>query len=192
MTDHQMHFGRKFYLDKKKGYWFSTDSPRIYAHRWVWINLHGPIPKGCHIHHIDENKNNNSPENLMLMSSFEHLSFHMKSEERREVSRKQCDKIRHLTKEWHASIEGRAWHKFHAVKSKLGKWEPKTYFCQVCNKSYETTKRSNTKFCSNPCKSKFRRDEGIDDIQRKCQKCEKEFTVNKYAKRKFCSRKCSY
>ena len=46
-------------------------------HRWNWIQANGPIPEGYHIHHKDENKLNNSLDNLEMISSADHTSLHM-------------------------------------------------------------------------------------------------------------------
>lgn len=189
MIDHQEHYGKKFYQDKKTGYWISTDHPRIRAHRWVWNCCHGVIPKGYHIHHKNENKSDNLIENLELIEASRHLSLHY-SEEMRERSRKQAETVRHMTKEWHASAEGKAWHSLHAIKSKFGKWEPKEYKCDQCGASYQSTKRSGARFCTNACKSKWRRETGFDNIEASCVYCSKTFIKSKYAKTKFCSRSC--
>lgn len=190
MSIHQIHFGRKFYLDNQKGYWNSTDSPRIFAHRWVWINYNGPIPKGCHIHHRDRDKGNNDINNLELMSRSAHLRLHSKDESRIKHAREMAEKYRPLTTKWHASPEGKAWHKFHALKCKFGKNDPVLYKCDTCDKNFKSSKLSNTRFCSNACKSKWRRDAGLDDVERICQLCLKIFMTNKYKKTKFCSHSC--
>lgn len=44
----------------------------IKEHHKVWIDNYGKIPKGFVVHHIDENKKNNSPENLKLLEKKEH------------------------------------------------------------------------------------------------------------------------
>lgn len=190
MNEKQTHYDKTFYLDKKTGYWISTACPKIRAHRWVWMQHHGAIPKGCHIHHKNGNKSDNCIDNLELMAQAEHLRLHM-TEEKRAWASSRMDGIRHLTKEWHASEEGIAWHKYHALKNNFGKWEAKTFKCEVCTKEYETTKRSKTKFCSNACKSKFRRDSGLDDVIKDCPSCLQEFSSNKYAKHIYCSRSCA-
>jgi hypothetical protein len=102
------------------------------------------------------------------------------------------DGIRHLTKEWHASEEGKAWHRLHAFKNSFGKWESQTFECKVCKKSYESTKKHNSKFCTNACKSVYRRASGLDDIERECRKCSQKFICNKYAKTLYCSRSCAH
>ena len=47
-------------------------------HRLVYENNFGSIPKGFHIHHIDGNKENNVPGNLMILSKSNHHHLHMK------------------------------------------------------------------------------------------------------------------
>jgi hypothetical protein len=189
MVIHQQHFGRKFYQDQRTGYWISTDYPRIRAHRWVWINIHGKIPKGYHIHHKNENKSDNSIENLELIERTRHLKHHY-TEEKREFARKWAANIRPLTKKWHASEEGRAWHKMHALRCNFGNFPFKDYSCLNCNKPFKSRKISSAKFCSNACKSSFRRKSGTDDIEAHCEKCGKRFIKNKYSKQRYCSIGC--
>jgi hypothetical protein len=127
MTEHQEHFGKKFYKDKKTGYWISTTAPRMRAHQWVWFSHHGKPPKKCHIHHKDENKSNNQIENLELVFGKQHVSHHMikmmRDPQQKEKAKARCDKIRPMTIAWHKSEEGRAWHKYHAIKTKFGNGE---------------------------------------------------------------------
>ncbi len=194
---HQIHFDRKFYQCKKSGYWISTDygknNPRVRAHQWVWINYHGPIPKGYHVHHRNEDKSDNRIENLELIHKSRHASYHMSSAERKLKSALVCDKIRPLTKVWHASEEGKTWHKLHALKNKFGKWEDKEYQCKHCANKFTSSKKfgNGTLFCSNACKSAWRRKRGVDDISLCCGICLKEFKKNKYSNAVTCSRTCS-
>ena len=138
---------------------------------------------------VYEDKSNNSISNLELIEKGRHIRHHWNDEKRKWAS-ENCEKIRHLTKEWHGSPEGLAWHKYHAEKCKFGKWDPIKYNCKLCGSEYESSKRSNVKFCSNKCKSAWRRKEGLDNIIRKCEKCDNEFSTNKYKKRKYCSHTC--
>lgn len=126
---------------------------------------------------------------MELLEKGKHLSLHM-TPERKEFSKVLAEKIRPLTKQWHASEKGRQWHRQHAKEFRFGKWEKKAYICSVCDKKYETQKMSNHSFCSNNCKSANRRKSGIDDVKRNCERCTAQFTVNKYVKTRFCSRKC--
>lgn len=200
MVDHQTHFDRKFYKDNTTGYWISCDytkdRPRVRAHQWVWINVHGKIPKGYHIHHKNENKSDNRIDNLELIERSRHLSFHTKERMKDPIKKKavleNIDKIRPLTKAWHASPEGIAWHRLHAIKCQFGNGEYFDYICRECKKPYKSkvTGEESTKFCSNNCKSKNRRSQKIDDVERTCKMCGKIFTCNKYQKTKTCGRDC--
>ena len=73
-------------------------------------------------------------------------------------------------------------------------WKERQEFvmkCKQCNKSCET-KSFNKRFCSNACKSAWRRDSERDSVERKCPVCENAFNVNKYSKNKTCGRKCGF
>jgi uncharacterized CHY-type Zn-finger protein len=188
MEKHQIHFERKFYLDKKTGYWISTTtSPRTRAHVWVWQFYNGKIKKGFHIHHMDGNKSNNDISNLQCLSIKEHFSKH-DSEERRKNNLIHISNIRPLTKEWHASEEGRKWHKENGLIS----WEkrkPIEIKCKQCNKS-ANTKTYHQEFCSNACKSKWRRKNRLDDIERECPVCKNTYISSKYSRSKTCGAQC--
>lgn len=172
------------------GFYFQKRGKRL--HRAVWEYHNGPIPKGYHVHHIDENRANNDISNLMLIESFEHLSKH--SLEHADETRARFKYVQDCAKEWHGSPEGLAFH------SKLAKYawglrEPNTYKCTQCGVEYKTkniySAESNT-FCSNDCKAQFRRESGIDNETRVCKKCGKEFLTNKYGRVRYCSRSCGH
>ena len=59
------------------GYMKTTrQGKEIYIHRLRYEQAFGPIPEGYHVHHVDGNKINNHPMNLMLMEESEHHKFH--------------------------------------------------------------------------------------------------------------------
>lgn len=192
--EHQFHYNKKFYQDKKTGYWISTTKPRIRAHVWVWKYHNGQIEKGFHIHHIDENKSNNSIENLKKISAFNHISFHMLKEENRKRSKDHAEKIRPLTKAWHKSEEGRKWHKEHALRCNFGNGKYFDYECQECNRNYKSKIKAEnrSKFCSNACKSKWRRKMRLDNVSKICPICCKNYESSKYSRSKTCGRKCGH
>lgn len=85
-------------------------------HREVYRNEIGPIPEGkkWHIHHINGDKDDNSPQNLALVSAKEHAAEHM-DDARRAQMRAWAAEIRPLSAAWHKSEEGREWHRAHAI-----------------------------------------------------------------------------
>jgi hypothetical protein len=58
-------------------YWDEAGKYRaIYRYQWMWIQHHGPIPKGYHVHHKDHDPTNDAIENLELLSEVEHHKLH--------------------------------------------------------------------------------------------------------------------
>lgn len=165
-------------------------------HREIWKDANGPIPDGSHIHHKDGNPSNNAIENLECISPMQHIHEHL-TDERRERMREIADTYRHLTKAWHASEEGRKWHSEHAkaIIRKTGTHSfvrrMRSLICEQCGKTYETSKYSNSKFCSNKCKSAWRRKEKLDFIEKTCPACTSIFSSNKYNGIICCSHACA-
>lgn len=162
-----------------------------YLHQEIWKAYNGPIPEGYHVHHKDGNPLNNTIENLELLKGFEHLSLHAQSPEKKEQLRANIKLAIAAATKWHRSPEGREWHRKHGKRT----WEkrvPIKKVCDQCGKEFDSiTRRDNNRFCSNACKSKWRRDHGVDNETRECVICGSEFEVNKYAKTRTCSRRCA-
>lgn len=160
-------------------------------HRAIWRSLHGPIPDGHHIHHRDGNPLNNDPDNLVCVSPRDHVAEHW-TPERAAAQRAQAERVRPLAAAWHRSEEGRAWHVEHGRRV----WEQRESVrrtCEHCGTEFDCiTRRSSDRFCSNRCKSAWRRAAGVDDEQRTCVGCGQQFTVNRYSKARSCSRKCAW
>ncbi len=182
--------GLKFTRDEETGYYLNSTN-RIRLHRYVWECANGKIPKGYDIHHIDQDKSNNNLENLELMDKARHLSLHGREKGNKNVKSGWLDKIRPMTKKWHASEEGRKWHREHFENTKDKLFQEKEFVCEQCGKKYTSINNGSNRFCSNACKSAWRRASGIDDEERECIICGKSFKVNKYSKAKCCSRKCA-
>lgn len=188
--------GYKFRKDKKTGYYLSNsiNGKRYRLHRYIYQKYNGEIPKGYDIHHIDKNKDNNEIENLQLLERNMHKQKHAKdiTKEQREFYRKNMnEKARPKAIEWHQSIIGREWHKEQYKKTLANKKILiKKFICEYCGKEYTAITNGTNRFCSNNCKSAYRRKTGIDNEIRKCIKCNKEFIVNKYSYRKYCE-KCT-
>ena len=182
--------GYKFTKDDKTGYYLSStiNGKRYRLHRYVWEYYNGEIPKGYHVHHKDHNKDNNELDNLELLTKQEHTQIHIKemTEETRKKYRENFNKnARPKAIEWHKSKEGREWHKKQYDIS-LGNRTKQKFICEYCGKEYETLNNGINKFCSSKCKSAYRRNIGLDDIERICIKCNKPFMTNKYGTTKYC------
>lgn len=187
--------GLKFTRDDRTGYYLNS-TIRKRLHRYVWEYFNGPIPKGYHVHHRDGDKGNNHINNLVIVKHSKHVTLHgienSLDAEWLEWSRKNMDEnARPAASEWHRSEEGREWHRNHYQKYK-GKLHAKAIFvCEHCGEEFKAVNNGLNRFCSNRCKSAWRRASGVDDETRNCAYCGKQFTVNKYSKTKCCSRACS-
>lgn len=183
--------GVKYYKNNTTGYY--SNSKRGMLHRDIYILNYGDIPEKYHVHHIDGNKENNNIANLELKHYKQHHSDHM-TKKRREIARDiMLKKAMPLAKEWHSSESGMEWHKKHYENSLKASNETEIEKkCLVCKKEYmvNLSCRFKSKFCSNACKSKHRRDERTDDIVVACPVCEISFKTSKYKPNKTCSRKC--
>lgn len=185
--------GLRFCRDEQTGYYLNAKTHKR-LHRYVYEKENGAIPDGYHVHHIDHDKGNNEPENLALMTMSQHLRLHGAdlTDEQREWRRNNViTKAVPAAKAWQGTEAGRAWHKalYSMTKDKLH--AEKTYICENCGKEYRGIEQGRNRFCSNACKSAWRRAAGLDDEQRICTVCGKPFTVNHYAKKQTCSRSCA-
>ena len=181
---------RKYYTagvgDRMRGY--------SYLHRDIWAHHHGPIPAGHHIHHVDHDTLNNDISNLECIPAAEHFRHHAdqpRSEAQLEAIERNLPNFIEKAREWHRSEEGHA----HHVENGKRVWENAEYrdeVCEQCGDTFSTRckQREYARFCSNACKSAWRRDSGIDDVDRDCAACGGTFRINKYSKTKTCSRAC--
>lgn len=159
-------------------------------HQEIWRAEHGEIPEKHAIHHVDENPLNNDLSNLEAIPISKHSSLHMSDSKHLKRQRKHIDKIRPLAKEWHSSPEGIEWHKQH-VKNSL--WKNRKlieYICEQCGQEFTSFNKVGVRFCSNNCKSQWRRDSGVDNIEKCCIVCDNKF-IAKDRRVEHCSRKCA-
>ncbi len=164
-------------------------------HEEIWKEANGPVPAGCEIHHADFDPLNNDVDNLVCLTVHKHKEAHAERGRARSQSAEaqaHLERIRPLAAEWHRSPEGIAWHREHAAAQGFGQAEFRDGICDNCRRPYRTSKPGgNDRFCSNACKSAWRRAHGLDDEQRTCANCGCEFTVNKYSKTHCCTRECA-
>jgi hypothetical protein len=183
--------GLKFTKDDKTGYYLNSTT-RNRLHRYVWEFYNGEIAKGNHIHHIDMDKSNNNINNLALLEKENHLSKHgkLRFENNSEWFNEFHEKGIEAAKEWHKSTAGILWHKENYQKYKELIAVKKEFICENCGDKFESINHGNNKFCSNKCKSAYRRKMKLDDEKRICPVCGVEFFKNKYSKTKTCSKEC--
>ncbi len=193
--------GETYIRNPKSRYYFKYTTRNcerkhaVQLHRAVWEYYNGEIPKGYHIHHIDGNVDNNDITNLECISAREHLSEHGKKNwnnpEYYQKNIKSLDAIREKTKEWHASEEGKAWHREHAKASICKVFENKIRKkCEFCGKEFDGMPW--TMYCGVVCqrKANYRRKHVLlADQRKKCVYCGKEY-VPKQAKQRFCCAEC--
>ena len=187
--------GLRFCRDDKTGYYLNRKLS-IRLHRYVWIKFNGEIPTGFDIHHIDFDKSNNDIENLQLVSAEQHCLIHTEAltPERRAAMRKNFnEKARPAAIRWHKSKAGSEWHKMHYLDMGYLLHQKTSHVCDQCGNVFSGT--PSQRFCCNACKAKWRRRQGLDDIEATCSFCGRIFLRNRYSLRKndkpFCSRKCS-
>ena len=174
--------GLRYYLC---GNYFQRDGVRL--HRVVWEDEHGQtVPDGYAVHHRDEERSNNQPGNLELLTRGGHTSLHQTGHQRG-VPREAVE----AAKEWHGSPEGRAWHRRHYANNKDAMHRLQEYECDNCGKRYEAETTGKNRFCSNGCKSQARLRSGVDDVDRSCVECGEVFRVNRYHKKKTCGQPCT-
>ena len=194
MAKYQKFNGVYFYEEKERGY-YRNSKLKDRMHRYVWRFYNGEIPEGYHVHHIDGNKGNNDIKNLELIYGSDHLSMHGKMyfENNKEKVRKNLkENAIPKASEWHKSEEGRKFHRELFKKGLSDFIENKVIKeCIQCGKEYETINTEKPKFCSNKCKSKHRRESGVDDVTKSCENCGSSFVTNKYYKKETCSLSCT-
>lgn len=188
--------GYKFRLDRKTGYYLATKptykGKRERLHVYVWRHFNGPVKDGFHVHHKDEDKNNNEIENLVCTRGTTHSKYHLlkyATNHRAEMAENLEKNVRPKASLWHGSEEGREWHSRHARETAENLAE-KEFVCKNCGKHFWKKPLGVNKYCCNACKTAARNKSGVDDETRVCAFCGKKFRTNKYGARKFCSAEC--
>lgn len=193
MEKYQYFNGIKFTRDDRTGYYLNS-TIRKRMHRYVWEHYYGEIPRGGQIHHKDKDRSNNDISNLQLVQASKHAAMH--STERAASNRESV--VENLSKnaqpkaaEWHRSEEGRRWHKEHFAKMGDKTHPQKRMVCDMCGAEYLGKVSAKNRFCSNSCKSAWRRRSGLDLESRSCVVCGKDFMADKYKQTRTCSRACA-
>lgn len=195
--------GLRFVQGTDKRY-FKCNQNGMAMHRYVWQYYNGPIPEGYVIHHKDGNKANNDITNLECIPRGTHSRLHgqLLTDEQRDWRRNNINtKARPKAIEWHKSEEGRKWHKEQAQKQVAeGKnynanLQPILYRCDQCGKEVykkptQGSKQHHT-FCSGACHQKYRRQHGLNRVEKICPVCGNTYLTDKYSPRQTCGHSCA-
>lgn len=65
------------YPPRRPRFYAPRDGKLLWLHRYVWEKVHGLVPPGKCIHHIDENPRNNALENLACLTGSQHRKAHL-------------------------------------------------------------------------------------------------------------------
>ncbi len=183
----------KYYLSQSKSYKERSNAKGLHVAIWEYYNGK-TVPTGYHVHHKDENTFNNDISNLELINKYKHIGGHSKKwhAENKEESKRKLDKAREKASKWHSSKEGRKWHSEHAKES----WQSRKVHdrvCKFCGINFKT-KFSDTKYCSQKCRTKANIEKVKYDYVGICTICGNEFTATRLSKtrpkRETCSRTC--
>lgn len=172
------------------------DGRVLLMHRCVWEFYNGSIPDGYDIHHKDGDRANNNIENLDMLERFAHKKHHSENLSDEERERRRDNMIENAIPkavEWHKSEEGSKWHSEHLKNQHRSGCFERELVCSCCGKTYIGIPFSNDSnhFCSNACKSKYRRRTGADLIDAVCPVCNNSFRTNKSRPATTCSRSCA-
>ena len=183
------------WIKQKNGYYQSTNRSKIrknWLHQYVYEKEIGPQKKGYSVHHIDHNKDNNNSNNLKQIKNVKHTTMHAREyfhdPKNRQKILDHLDKVRpdHV---WPTDPLEREIFRQHLIDG-MKNIKPINKICEYCGNSYDVSPLGQSRFCSNKCKSAWRRDSGLDDEKRICIVCGNEFMENKYSRTKTCSRSC--
>lgn len=165
--------GRRYWLNGE--YYMSRDGRLL--HLAVYRAHHGEIPPGFDVHHRDEDKTNNHPDNLEALSRSDHLKRH---------------RPRGFAATPKAVRQERAWKCW-------GEIEPRDVVCVDCGDVFKSTGRR-SKFCSSKCKLRHYRKIGKIVYRKKpreirppiaCAVCGSSFKSSD-PRTLTCSRKCGF
>lgn len=137
-----------------------------YAHRVIYEQHKGSIPKGWVVHHKDEDKSNNDPDNLEAMPRKEHQRLHATGRTNSDAQKA-------------------------AASRTLGSLRtPKPAKCIQCQADFVSTSAGEVgKFCSRPCLESWRGNKFTPEV-RTCLVCEGEYLAKKRFQR-YCCKQCN-
>jgi hypothetical protein len=165
-------------------------------HRDVWAEANGPIPEGCHIHHVDGDTCNNTLSNLQLLAHGEHLRLHGQNGEwqrsdrnisevlpaARELShesRRKPENRKRNSERWHKNEKIQAWIGTEGARAALGK-------AIEAAKAWHSTPEGKEWHSQNSKKAWAKRER----VAAVCTVCGKEYFTFTPTRSKFCHQNC--
>jgi hypothetical protein len=134
--------GKKYYT-REKG--------RKVLHRQMWMDAHGSIPEGYHIHHKDFNPDNNTFENLEAVRYDIHEAMHRKHEaEIRLLGLATCVQCGKTFKTPRPSMA------MYCSRSCERQYIKEDRVCQWCGKKFRANTWKKTRCCCKSCGQKLR------------------------------------
>jgi hypothetical protein len=155
--EHQKFNGETYYLNTYGHY-----SKGYSIHQAVYRYYYGEIAKNYHVHHKNENKNDNSPENLKLLEKTKHQQLHRAKQITENCICEVCGKI-YTSKSIGRNrfCSKKCSNYYHARHQQLA-----LRVCPVCGKESWIPRGSDRKYkcCSKTCNTKLKRIQKIKQI----------------------------
>ena len=157
---------------KPNGYYQSTvrctdGSRKNWLHQHVYELTNGEIPEGYEVHHIDEDKNNNSAGNLKLLTNEEHRAEHLEQDKTNGIAlaayvADNFDEVQALAKKGKSGE--------YIGKRKRRKLPKAPLKCACCSTEFipSAKSRKDAKFCSNHCRDTWHKEHAKE---RECKEC---------------------
>lgn len=167
--------------------------PKNSLHRAVWTHHNGTIPDGFHIHHIDEDTENNDITNLMCVSNSDHRKIHSPRESPLEKTCPHCGRTFLCVPERRARAADGYHGKrstFCSIKCSKQCLPERSFVCVQCGNEFSTTGCIKVvRFCSAACQGKheYLHRPGYDKV---CAGCGTLFK-GKHKVSKYCTSKCA-
>lgn len=146
---------------------YYSNSHTDFLHRVIWTDHVGPIPRGWHIHHVDEDRGNNQISNLRLLTPKAHSAEHPEP--------KGYTAFNYETR---GSNTRRAW--------EYREWKP--FVCAHCGKSGTTPYVGHRKFCNYLCEQRYK--SALKVMERICIQCGQVY-IARDPRRMYCSPACN-